>query len=74
MNERKQKKLTCFFLKNLSFRNSNTKLDALKVIEFLDQFMIATFLIKLTEFEKTGSIGKFLIPLGNSKTKFHNRN
>ena len=30
-----------------------------------------TFLIKLTQFEKTGSIGKFFIPLGYLKTKFH---
>ena len=30
---------------------------ALKLFEFLEQFMIDIFLIKLTQFEKTGSIG-----------------
>ena len=32
----------------------------LKLFEFVEQFMIDTFSIKLTQFEKTGSIGKFL--------------
>ena len=33
--------------------------------------MIDNFLLKLTQFEKTGSIGKTFIPLGNHKIKFH---
>ena len=37
--------------------------------------MIGTFfLIKLTQFEKTGSIGKFFISQENLKNKFHFRN
>ena len=46
----------------------------LKLFEFLDQFMIGTFLIKLTQFEKTGSIGKLFISLENLKIKFHFQN
>ena len=30
----------------------------LKLFEFLEQFMIETFLIKLTQLENTGTIGK----------------
>ena len=33
--------------------------------------MIDTFLIKLTRFEETGSIGKIFISVGNMKTNFH---
>ena len=33
----------------------------LKLFEFLKQFMMSTFLLKLTQFEKTGSIGKTFI-------------
>ena len=36
--------------------------------------MIDTFLIKLTQFEKTGSIGKCFIPLGDLKIKFQFQN
>ena len=36
--------------------------------------MTATYSIKLTKFEKTGSILKFLYFAGNLKTKFHFRN
>ena len=36
---------------------------ALRLIEFWQQFMIDTFLIKLTQFEKTDSIGKIFISL-----------
>ena len=32
----------------------------LKLIEFLEQFMMETFLINLTKFDETGSIGKLL--------------
>ena len=30
---------------------------ALKLFEFVEQFMMDTFLLQLTQFEKTGSIG-----------------
>ena len=36
--------------------------------------MIDFFSMKLTQFDKTGSIGKFLIPMENLKNKFHFRN
>ena len=45
----------------------------LKQFEFLEQFMIGQFLIKLTQFEKTGSKNKIFISLGNLKIKFHFR-
>ena len=38
----------------------------LKLFEFLEQFMIDTFLITLTQFEKTGSIDKILNVGGKS--------
>ena len=44
---------------------------ALNLFEFLEQFMIDTFLITLTRFEETGSIGKIFISVGNKKTNFH---
>ena len=47
---------------------------ALKLFEFVEQFIMNTFLIKLTQFEKTGSIGKTSISLGNLITNFHFRN
>ena len=31
---------------------------ALKLFEFVEQFKMDTFFLKLTKFEKTGSIGK----------------
>ena len=46
----------------------------LKLFEFQGPFMIGAFLNKLTQFEKTGSIGKFSIPLENLVIKFHIRN
>ena len=36
--------------------------------------MIDTFSIKLTQFKKTGLIGKFFIPLQNLKIKIHLQN
>ena len=39
----------------------------LTIFELHEQFMIGRFLIKLTLFEKTGSIGIFFISLGNLK-------
>ena len=44
---------------------------ALKLVEFVDQFMIDTFFIKLNQFEKTGSMGKTFISLGNLIINFH---
>ena len=35
----------------------------LKLFEFVEQFMTAAFLFKLTQFENTGSIGKLLFRL-----------
>ena len=48
----------------------------LKLVEFREQFMAGAFLIKLTEFEKTGSIDKIFISLGNLiiKFRFQNKN
>ena len=45
-----------------------------KLFEFLEQFMISTFSIKSTQFEKTESIGKLFCSLGNLNIKFHFRN
>ena len=45
-----------------------------KLFEFLEQLMIVTFLITQAQLEKTGSIGRVFIPLGNLKIKFHIRN
>ena len=47
---------------------------ALKVFEFVEQFMMDTFLLKITQFEKTGSIVKTFISLGNLIINFHFRN
>ena len=38
---------------------------ALKLFEFVKKFMMDTFLLKLTQIEKTGSVGKIFISLGN---------
>ena len=38
---------------------------ALKLFEFVEKFIMEIFLLKLTQFEKTGSIGKTFISLGN---------
>ena len=46
----------------------------LKRFEFLQQFVSDTVLIKSTQFEKIGPIGKFFIPLGNMIINFHFRN
>ena len=44
---------------------------ALKLFEILEQFMMGNFLLKLTQFEKTGSIQKTFFSLGNLITNFH---
>ena len=47
---------------------------ALKLFEFVKQFMMDTFLLNLTQFEQTGSLGKNLISLGNLIINFQFRN
>ena len=47
---------------------------ALKLFEFVEQVMTDTFLLKLTQFEKTGSRGKTFISLGYLIISFHLRN
>ena len=47
---------------------------ALKLFEFVEQFISDNFLLRLTGFEKTGSIGKTFISLGNLIINFHFRN
>ena len=44
---------------------------ALKFFEIVEQFMMDTFLLKLTQFEKIGSIGKTFISLGYLISNFH---
>ena len=53
MNARKLKKNGPFFSKNLHFLKV-----AVRLFEFEEQFMMDTFLFKLTQLEKIGSIGK----------------
>ena len=43
-------------------------MNGLKLFDFLQQFMINTF---ITHFEKTRSVRKFFILLRNLKTEFH---
>ena len=45
----------------------------LKLFKFLEQFLIDTFLLKVTQYEKTGSISKLFISLGDLIIKFHLR-
>ena len=47
---------------------------ALKLFEFLEQFMVDTFSLKLAQFEKIGSIGITFISLGNLIINFHFQN
>ena len=47
---------------------------ALKHFEFVEQFMMKTFVLKLTQIEKTGSIGETFISMGNLIINFHFRN
>ena len=64
-----EKKLTRF-MKTFQLSNFQQKQMAFKLFEFLEQFMIENF-IKLTQFEKTGSIDKNFVSLGNLIIKFH---
>ena len=59
----------------LVFRKSSTfefrrKIDCLRGFWIFEQFMMDTFLFKITQFEKTGSIGKTYISLGNLRINF----
>ena len=54
MNASKRKKK---LLKNLNFRISKKKIDDFSALEFLERFMIGSFLIRLGQFEKTGLKG-----------------
>ena len=47
---------------------------ALKLFEFHEHFITGTFLVKLTQFQKTELLGQVFIPLGNLKIKFETRN
>ena len=47
---------------------------ASKLFEIVEQFMMDTFLLKLPQFEKTGSIRKIFISLGNLLINFHFQN
>ena len=46
----------------------------LKNFEFVEQFIMDTFLLKLTQFEKNGSISKTFILLGNLIVSFYFQN
>ena len=45
-----------------------------KLFEFVEQFILDTFMLKLTQFEKIGSIGKTFIWLENLIINFCFRN
>ena len=73
MKARKLKKKRLYF-KNLQLLNFEEKIDGLKFFEFVKPFVMNTFMLKLTQFEKTGSIGKTFISLGNLIINFYFRN
>ena len=74
-NERSNEKSNdLFFREPSTFELRRKKIDALKLFEFVEQFMMDTFFIKLTQFEKTGSIRTTFISLGNLIIKLHIRN
>ena len=71
MNASTQKKYGLSFCKKIQFLKFNEKTDGFKVFfEFLEHFMIDTFLIKISQFEKTGPVRKIFFPLENSIIKF----
>ena len=75
MNARKLKKNGLVFFKNIQLLNFEEKNKmALNLFEFVEQFMMDIFLLKSTQFVKTGSIGKTFILLGNLIINFHFRN
>ena len=46
----------------------------LKLRDFQEQFMMDSFSIQLTQFDKTGTIGENFFPLRDLKIKIHFRN
>ena len=66
------RKKTVLFFEN--FSAFEEKMDGLKHFEFLEQFMIEKFFVKVTLFEKTGSISRSFISLADVKINFHFRN
>ena len=72
MNAKKEKKLLSF--EKINLRISQKKIMALNLFEFLEQLIIDNFFLKLTQFEKTGSIRKDYISLRSLIIKFHFRN
>ena len=75
-NAKKLKKKTdlFFFQKPSTFEFRREKQMALKLFEFVEQFIMNTFSLKLTRFEKTLLIGKIFISLGYLIINFHFRN
>ena len=47
---------------------------ALKIFEFVEQLMMDTFMLKLTQFEKSGSLDKTFNSMGNLIINFPFRN
>ena len=72
-NARKQQKTTCFFFQKSPTFDFRRKKMALKLFESVEKFMMNTFLLKLTQFEQTGSTDKNFISLGNLIFHFHFR-
>ena len=59
-NEHKETEKTAVFEKNLNFRMLKKKYMPSNLFEFLEKFMLDTFLMKYPQFEKTGSMIKFV--------------
>ena len=70
MKARKLKKKTDLHFKNPSNFVFRKKM-ALKLFEFVEHFMMEIFLLKLDQFEKTGSICKTFSRVGNLIIHFH---
>ena len=75
MNQGTQRNKKCpVFRKNFNFRNSNKKIERLKSLSIQEEIIIGTFLLNLTQFEKTELLESSSTSLGNLKIKFHFRN
>ena len=59
------KKTYLFFKKSSNFEFRRNKFMTLTLFEVVDHFMMDSFLLKLTQFEKNRSLGKTFISLGN---------
>ena len=68
MNASKQEK-KCFVEKISTFELQKKKQTLFKLFEFLEQFMIYTFVITLIQLEKSGSTGKVFFYAWNLKIK-----